>query len=72
MASEFLVTTGGEINGADIKYRGERGHAVGGVVKSSGPSKGGYAFSVVTLMRARHAGAAGAGGATVASSVADV
>jgi uncharacterized membrane protein YgcG len=55
-ATEFIVNEGVEINNADIKYRGERGHSVGGVVKSAAPSKGGYSFSVVTLARARRDG----------------
>ncbi|HZT58376.1 MAG TPA: carboxypeptidase-like regulatory domain-containing protein [Pyrinomonadaceae bacterium] len=55
-ASEYIVTEGAEIDNVDIKYRGERGHSVGGVVKSSAASKGGYTFSVVTLARARHGG----------------
>ncbi|PYS77876.1 MAG: hypothetical protein DMF66_08335, partial [Acidobacteria bacterium] len=55
-AAEFIVSEGVEINNADIKYRGERGHAVGGTVKSSAASKGGYSFSIVTLARARHEG----------------
>jgi protocatechuate 3,4-dioxygenase beta subunit len=55
-AAEFIVNEGVEINNADIKYRGERGHSVGGVVKSAAASKGGYSFSVVTLARARRDG----------------
>ncbi|HYY94573.1 MAG TPA: carboxypeptidase-like regulatory domain-containing protein [Pyrinomonadaceae bacterium] len=55
-AAEFIVSEGVEINNADIKYRGERGHSVGGVVKSAAASKGGYSFSVVTLARARRDG----------------
>lgn len=55
-ATEFLVSAGAEINGADIKYRGERGHAVSGIVKAAGPSKVGYSFSIVTLSSAKHAG----------------
>jgi hypothetical protein len=54
-ATEYVVTEGVEINGVEIKYRGERGHSVGGVVKSPA-AKGGYAFSIVTLARARHEG----------------
>lgn len=55
-ATEFVVSEGVEVSGADIKYRGERGHSVGGVVKSAAASKGAYAFSVVTLARAHHEG----------------
>src|SRR5205814_9682178 len=55
-ATEFVVSEGVEISGADVKYRGERGHSVGGVVKSSAASKGVYAFSAVTLARARREG----------------
>jgi len=55
-AAEYVVTEGVEINNADIKYRGERGHSVGGVVKSVAASKGGYTFSVVALSRAKHEG----------------
>jgi hypothetical protein len=55
-ASEYIVTEGVEINNVDIKYRGERGHSVGGVVKSAAAPKGGYTFSVVTLSRAKHEG----------------
>jgi len=35
-AAEVTVTSGGEASGVDIRYRGERGHAVSGSISNSG------------------------------------
>jgi len=37
-ATEITVTIGGEVNGVDIRYRGERGYTVSGKVLSAAPA----------------------------------
>lgn len=50
-AAEVSVRVGEEATGIDIRYRGERGHAVSGSVTGSTSSTGRFGISV-TLMRA--------------------
>jgi hypothetical protein len=55
-ATELSVASGQELNDVNIKYRGERGHAISGTVKTSVPAGNGFARSLVTLARANHEG----------------
>jgi hypothetical protein len=48
-ATEVMVTSGGEASGVDIRYRGDQGHVVSGVVTGGGGSTSLYASANVSL-----------------------
>jgi hypothetical protein len=51
-AAEVTVTSGGEISGVDIRFRGDQGHAVSGSVSGSGESSTSYARQIIALTSA--------------------
>jgi hypothetical protein len=55
-ATELNVSASQELNDVNIKYRGEPGHAISGIVKTSVPAVNGFARPSVTLARASHEG----------------
>jgi hypothetical protein len=48
-AAEVTVTSGGEASGVDIRYRGDRGHAVSGSISYSGEPASSYIRQMVAL-----------------------
>src|SRR5262245_55285222 len=51
-ATEVTVTSGGEVSGVDIRYRGDTGHVVSGTVTGGGGSPSPYASVGVSLTNA--------------------
>ena len=60
-ATEVTVTGGGEVSGVDIRYRGDTGHVISGVVTGGGGSPSPYVSVSVSLTNA-------AGGAYIGAS----
>jgi hypothetical protein len=48
-ATEVMVASGGEASGIDIRYRGDRGHAVSGSISYSGEPASPYIRTIVAL-----------------------